>query len=239
MTPAAATNVTEGFGFTISWNVPEVEPAFIEGYEVFINRADLRRWKRQKYPIRIPIPADVTSYTFTTDEAFTDFLVRVDGLLRVSGQRGRVPALIETRLRTSEGSELYTEHERLMQSLLADTVLRVTVLVTTHEIALSQQLPLPLSPSPPLSLSPSLLFPPLPLSPIPPSPPLSYSSLSPSLLFLPLPLSPIPPSPPLSYSSLSPSLIFLPLPLSPIPPSPPLSYSSHSLISPTGSSTSR
>ena len=106
--PAAATNVTEGFGFIISWNVPEVEPAFIEGYEVFINRADLRRRKRQEDPIRRP--ADVTSYTFTTDEAFTDFLVRVDGLLRVSGQRGRVPALIETCLRTSEGSELYTEH---------------------------------------------------------------------------------------------------------------------------------
>ena len=115
-TPAAATNVTEGFGFTITWNVPEVDPAFIEGYEVFINRADLRRRKRQEYPIHIPLPADVTSYTFTTDEAFTDFLVRVDGLLRVSGQRGRVPALVETRLRTSEGSELYTEHERFLQS---------------------------------------------------------------------------------------------------------------------------
>ena len=115
-TPAAATNVTEGFGFTISWNVPEVDPAFIEGYEVIINRADLRRRKRQEYPIRIPIPADDTSYIYTTDAAFTDFLVRVDGLLRVSGQRGRVPALVETRLRTSEGSELYTEHDRLMQS---------------------------------------------------------------------------------------------------------------------------
>ena len=108
--PAAATNVTEGFGFTIIWNVPEVEPAFIDGYEVIINRADLRRRKRQEDHILV-VPADVTSYTYTTDEAFTDFLVRVDGLLRVSGQRGRVPALIETRLRTREGSELYTEHE--------------------------------------------------------------------------------------------------------------------------------
>ena len=113
-TPAAATNVTEGFGFTVTWNVPEVEPAFIDGYEVIINRADLRRQKRQEDHIQVP--AHVTSYTYTTDEAFTDFLVRVDGLLRVSGQRGRVPALIETRLRTREGSELYTEHERLLQS---------------------------------------------------------------------------------------------------------------------------
>ena len=118
MAPKDATNVTgpEVFGFTITWNAPDVEPAFIEGYEVFINRADLRRRKRQAYPIRMPVPADVTSYTFTTDEAFTDFLVRVDGLLIVSGQRGRVPALVETRLRTSEGSELYTEHERFLQS---------------------------------------------------------------------------------------------------------------------------
>ena len=76
----------------------------------------MRRRKRQDYPIRMPVPAGDTSYTFRTDEAFTDFLVSVDGLLIVSGQRGRVPALVETRLRTSEGSELYTEHERFLQS---------------------------------------------------------------------------------------------------------------------------
>ena len=116
MAPAAATNVTEGFGFTISWNVPEVDPVFIEGYEVIINRADSCYRKRQEDPIRLSVPANVTSYTFTTDEAFTVFLVSVDGLLRVSGQSGRVPALIETRLGTSEGSELYTEHERFLQS---------------------------------------------------------------------------------------------------------------------------
>ena len=50
--PAEAMNLTEVFGFIISWNVPEVNPTFIVEYEVFIDRADSRRQKRQTVPIQ-------------------------------------------------------------------------------------------------------------------------------------------------------------------------------------------
>ena len=99
MEPKQAINVTDGCGFIISWNVPDVNPTFIAEYEVIISRADSRRRKRQADSILVA--PDQTSFIFITDQPYTDFLVRVDALLSVSGEIGRVPALVETRLRTS------------------------------------------------------------------------------------------------------------------------------------------
>ena len=102
-------STSEGFGFTITWNRPNVDQSFITGYKVYIVRvvSDSGRSSRQGGGA-ISVDRGTTEYTFTDGDPFTDYMVNVDADLNVNGAEGRVAALTETTLRTAEGSELWT-----------------------------------------------------------------------------------------------------------------------------------
>ena len=93
-------SVVEGFGFVIVWSVPE-QSEFIDVYEVIITELTSRN-----EPMTHHVPHNENQFEFTTGQPFTEYSVRVDGLLSVSGVNESVPVLVPTSLQTAQGSEL-------------------------------------------------------------------------------------------------------------------------------------
>ena len=94
------------FGFTITWNPPNVSQSFITGYEVHIDKvlsSSGRRRRQGNSPFSVT--SSMTEFEFTNGDPFTDYLVRVDADLNVNGAEDTVAALARTTLRTAEGSE--------------------------------------------------------------------------------------------------------------------------------------
>ena len=102
MAPAAPVVPTSS-GFTISWNVPEVNTDFLTGYEITIKVAPSRR---KRLADGGNVDSSQTNFPFIDGKPFTNYTVSVDGLLSVNGAPGRVAALVATPVRTAEAGKL-------------------------------------------------------------------------------------------------------------------------------------
>ena len=137
--PKESRNVSE-VGFVIEWNVPE-QSEFIDEYLVIIR--ELINRTRRNEPMTHRVPRNENQFEFTTGQPFTEYSVRVDGLLSVGGVNETVPVLVPTSLQTAQGSELAVCQNGLH-----------------HRVLLCTIFPSPIHPLPSLSLSLSLLSPP-------------------------------------------------------------------------------
>ena len=98
--------ITVSNGFTITWNQPELlqNQNFLHRYEVFI--AERGRRRRQSMVLTATIEDPITrSYTFNEGQPFTEYNVRVDGVVELNGEEVRVVTLTSTPVRTAEGGE--------------------------------------------------------------------------------------------------------------------------------------
>ena len=94
------------FGFTITWNPPNVSQSFITGYKVHIDKVSSSSGRRRRQGNSpFPVTSSITEFEFRNGDPFTDYLVRVDADLNVNGAVDTVAALARTTLRTAEGSE--------------------------------------------------------------------------------------------------------------------------------------
>ena len=102
MAPAAPVVPTSS-GFTISWNVPEVNTDFLTGYEITIKVASSRRKRLADGGIVRNVSQ--TNFPFIDGKPFTNYITSVDGLLSVNEVPGRVVALVATPVRTAEAGK--------------------------------------------------------------------------------------------------------------------------------------
>ena len=99
---------TQPNGFTITWNEPVLlqNQDLLRRYEVFIGVSeDGRRRRQSMMPIATIDDTNMRSYTFTDGQPFTNYDVRVDGVVELNGENASVVALISTPVRTAEGGE--------------------------------------------------------------------------------------------------------------------------------------
>ena len=66
---------------------------------------DGRRRRQSLMPTATIDDTNMRSYTFTDGQPFTEYNVRVDGIVELNGEEARVVALTSTPVRTAEGGE--------------------------------------------------------------------------------------------------------------------------------------
>ena len=105
--PVVPTTVSNGF--TITWNEPELlqNQDLLRQYEVFIEEVFEagRRRRQSMMPTATIDDTSMRSYNFTGGQPFTNYNVRVDGVVELNGEEARVVALTSTPVTTAEGGE--------------------------------------------------------------------------------------------------------------------------------------
>ena len=85
---------------------------------------DGRRRRQAMLPTATIDDPNMRSYTFTDGKPFTNYDVRVDGVVELNGEEARVVALTSTPVRTAEGGEA-----------LLQCVKQVSLLLISHTLS--------------------------------------------------------------------------------------------------------